>query len=89
MCSEHPLCLLSTENQHAFLLGTTPEKYNPGGAPPESARGSEYPLPLFTNIKQSSRGDPCHSPPPFFSFVFVLFLKLKTPILFFLRKLPT
>lgn len=33
MCSEHPLCLLSTKNQHAFLHGTIPEKYNPGGGP--------------------------------------------------------
>ena len=64
MCSEHPLCLLSTENQHAFLLGTTPEKYNPGGDPHPSQREVQSILCPYLQTSNRVHGVTHATPPP-------------------------
>ena len=81
MCSEHPLCLLSTKNQHAFLLGTTPEKYNPGGGP--HPRQREVQSILCPYLQTSNRVyRVTHVPPFLFRVLVVYFTNIKHQVYF-------
>ena len=87
MCSEHPLCLLSTKNQHAFLHGTTPEKYNPGGGPHPRQREVQSILCPYLQTSNRVHGVTRVSP-PCFVFLWCISQTLNTNFILIEQKKP-